>query len=105
MNSIDRIIILNEYIQDDPLDPFNYYALALEYLKLDEPDKAQVQMEYLYKNHPEYLPNYYHFAQYLYGLGNSIKANQVAEEGMKVARNANDHHTLNELRGLADAHL
>lgn len=57
MNS-ERIKLLEQYVEDDPNDPFNLYALALEYQK-QNPAKAGKLFELLLAKHPDYLPTYY----------------------------------------------
>ena len=53
----DRIKQLEKFYEEDPLDPFNAYALALEYLH-SEPQKSRLLFESLLQGHAEYLPTY-----------------------------------------------
>lgn len=92
---MDRIQQLEEFLRDDPTDPFNYYALALEYLKHDF-QKAYDLFEKLLGQHPNYLPTYYPFAQLL-SERQDKRAEDVYKQGIETARRLNDLKTLKEL--------
>ena len=57
----NRIAILEEFYKTEPNDPFNAYALALEYLNSNT-SKAKALFEELLANHPTYVATYYHAA-------------------------------------------
>ncbi|HEX8041111.1 MAG TPA: tetratricopeptide repeat protein [Chryseosolibacter sp.] len=97
----DRIILLEKFYQEDPDDPFNLYALALEYLKYD-PAKAVTLFTRLLKEHEGYLPTYYHAARLFQETGEKEKAIAVYERGMALAKELNDNKTLRELRSAYD---
>jgi lipoprotein NlpI len=92
---MDRISILEEFLKEDPRDPFNSYALALEYLKIDT-QKAQTLFEQLLTTHPNYLPTYYPFAQLLIERRDS-KVDVIFKQGIDMAKRMNDAKTLREL--------
>ena len=46
------------FYEEDPTDPFNIYALAIEYAKSDS-QKAKMYFNLLLNKHPAYLPTYY----------------------------------------------
>ncbi|HCN82510.1 MAG TPA: tetratricopeptide repeat protein, partial [Sphingobacteriaceae bacterium] len=56
----NRLEKLLEFIKNEPGDPFLKYALATEYLRLDDPDKALQYYQDLITNHKEYVGTYYH---------------------------------------------
>lgn len=89
---------LEQYAKDDPHDPFNHYALALEYLKTDVA-KAQQLFEQLITDHSQYLPTYYHLGQLYAGQGKTEEAISIFERGIIVARSAGDQKALRELEG------
>lgn len=97
----DRIILLEQFHQEDPDDPFNLYALALEYLKFD-PAKAVTLFARLLKEHEGYLPAYYHAARLFQETGEREKAIAVYESGMALAKKLNDSKTLRELKSAYD---
>jgi hypothetical protein len=92
---MDRIRQLEEFLREDPNDPFNSYALALEYLKADT-RKAQDLFEQLLSSHPNYLPTYYPFAQLLIEQ-HDPRAEAIFKQGIETARNLNDLKTFKEL--------
>ena len=57
-----RLALLKKYIEEEPNDPFNYYAIATELIG-QSPEKAKDYFDFLLANHPHYLPTYYHAAQ------------------------------------------
>ena len=92
---MDRVAQLEEFYQEDPNDPFNAYALALEYLKSNTP-RAQELFEMLLSTHPNYLPTYYPFAQLLSEQQNN-RAELIYKQGIDTARRLNDLKTFKEL--------
>ena len=93
----ERIKQLEQFITDDPADPFNYYALALEHAKVDE-QKALHTFTYLITNHKDYLPTYYQLAKFYESMGRKENAAIIFREGIKIATQQNDLKTLRELR-------
>lgn len=94
----DRIAILKSFIEEDPGDAFNFYALALEYINQGDHAEARVLMEQLYLTHPEYLANYYHYGKLLERFGEADRAILIYSEGEKVALLQKNQKTYNELR-------
>ncbi len=92
----DRVRQLEAFAKEDPTDPFNLYALALEYLKM-EPARALVLFEQLVVDHPRYLPTYYPFAHLLIDLQEYARAEQIFAAGVEVARHAQDAKAMREL--------
>lgn len=93
----ERIKQLEQFIEEDPSDPFNYYALALEYSNLHE-HKALSIFEQLAKEKKDYLPVYYQLAKLYAQMGRRDNAVQTFNAGITVAKNQNDTKTLRELR-------
>lgn len=93
----DRIKQLEQYITEDPEDPFNYYALGLEYLNVNE-RKALDIFRLLQKDHKDYVPTYYQLAKLYERLGQKENAIHAFNEGIVIAKNQNDLKTLRELR-------
>ena len=89
---------LETFVQEDPDDPFNRYALALEYLKIDA-SKAQSLFEQLTDLNKEYVPTYYQLGQLYAEQGRTEEAIQTFEKGIVAARNAGDSKALREMEG------
>ncbi|HWZ03342.1 MAG TPA: tetratricopeptide repeat protein [Mucilaginibacter sp.] len=98
-NRLDKLL---EFIKSEPEDPFLKYALATEYLRLNETDKALVFYEDLVKNHAGYTGTYYHLGKLYEALGRKQEAISTYETGMKITREKNDNHAFSELRAVYD---
>jgi len=97
MNSTERIKTLRQYLTDDPDDTFSRYALALEYIKQNDDEAAVPLMEYLYRKHPTYIPNYYHYGKLLERLNQMQKAYEVYSNGIEQCNIQGDQHAGKEL--------
>ena len=97
----DRLKQLQEFYDEDPVDPFNLYALALEYLKHD-PHMSGKLFQDLLDQHPEYLPTYYHAAKLYAELGENKKAISVFESGIALATKLDDTKARRELKSAYD---
>ena len=95
INILDR---LEEFAREDPDDPFNHYALALEYLKTDAL-KAQLLLEQLIIDHHQYVPTYYQLGQLYAEQGKTEIAIDIFERGIVAARSAGDQKALREMEG------
>lgn len=84
------------FYEEDPEDPFNIYALALEYSKSDAVRAAEF-FDVLLAEHPLYLPTYYHAAAFFTMLENFAKADEIYVKGISLALNQNNTKTHQEL--------
>lgn len=92
-----RIELLKKYISEEPGEPFNHYALALEYYE-SEPEQALKILKKLSQNNPNYLPTYYKLAHLQWETGQFDEAREVFKKGIELAAKQNDPKTLHELR-------
>lgn len=99
---ISRLEKLLEFIKNEPEDPFLKYALATEYLRLNDTEKALSYYEDLTKNHRSYVGTYYHLGKLYEALGRKEDAVSTYETGMEVAREQRDNHAFSELKGVYD---
>jgi tetratricopeptide (TPR) repeat protein len=88
---------LLQFVHEEPEDPFNLYAVAVEYLKLDS-SKALPFFDILVSDHPDYVPTYYTFGKFLQQRGELKKAKLVYEAGIEKATKKNDIKAIGELR-------
>lgn len=93
----ERIQQLLQFVQEEPNQPFNVYALAMEYIQ-DDPGQAQLYFEKLLSEHPQYLPTYYHVAQLYADQGNRQKATMYYDFGLQLAREQGNQKTFDELQ-------
>ena len=100
MNSV-RIKMLEQFIADDPNDPFNYYALALELMKSDKPEAKKI-FDQLINSYPEYVPSYYQAALLYLELSLNEEVIKIIESGIAEAKKQNNVKAASELRSLLD---
>jgi tetratricopeptide (TPR) repeat protein len=97
---IGRLEKLLEFIKNEPGDPFLKYALATEYLRLNDTGNALVYYEDLIKNNPGYVGTYYHLGKLYEALGSRKDAISTLEKGMKIAKEQRDNHAFAELQAV-----
>ena len=90
---LEKLLI---FYEEDPGDPFNLYALALEYQKHDA-SKAAACFDQLLVFFPTYLPTYYHAAQLFSARGENGKASRTFDTGIKLATEQGNAKTQQEL--------
>ncbi len=95
---MDRINKLREYLEASPTDNFLQHALALEYIKTGEDDKARKLFESILERDATYVGTYYHLAKLLERNCENELAIQWYEKGMAAAKEAGDRHSYNELQ-------
>jgi Tfp pilus assembly protein PilF len=95
---MDRIERLQSFLADNPNDSFVQHALALEYIKLNEDDKAKTLFLALLRANENYIGSYYHLAKLLERQHEKEAAIAVYEKGMQKAKEAGDGHAYNELQ-------
>jgi Tfp pilus assembly protein PilF len=89
---------LLQFYEEDPNDPFNTYALALEYSKSDLA-RAETLFRKLLTEHPKYLPAYYHAARLLADRGKVEEAASTYQKGMALAKELGNAKIQRELTG------
>jgi tetratricopeptide (TPR) repeat protein len=97
-----RLDILTKSLEANPHDAFTRYLVALELSKLNRHEEAIVQFETLVKEHSNYVPTYYQFAQLCENLGRNDEAIRIYKLGLVVARSAHDAHTASEIQAALD---
>lgn len=97
----ERLNLLEQFVKEEPEDPFNWYALALEQTKLN-PLLALETFEYVLKNHSEYLPAYYHTGNLYLSYGNQERAKEILKVGADLAKRQGEQKAMQELNTLLD---
>ncbi len=100
MNS-ERIKMLEQFVDEDPIDPFNRYALGLELAKFDQP-RAKKIFDQLIRVNPDYVPAYYQAALLYIELTLNKEAGKIIENGIAQAKKQCNIKAASELRGLLD---
>ena len=96
MRNLERIKLLKEYCAEEPQNPFNYYALALEYRESDKSEATHL-FDFVVVNFPNYLPVYFPAAHFFYEEDKLQKAKQLFESGLALANELQDEKAKKEL--------
>lgn len=96
---MSRVEKLLGMLQDNANDSFLQHALALEYIKLSQDDKALTTFENLLSHNPDYVGSYYHLAKLQESLGRTEEAIATYQAGIAVAKKLGDRHAYGELFG------
>ena len=95
-----RLEKLLEFLKNEPEDEFLQYALATEYLRLNETGKALQYYENLVSKHPGYVGTYYHLGKLYEALNRKDEAVKTYETGMEIAKQKRDNHAFSELQAI-----
>jgi len=95
-----RLEKLLEFLKNEPNDAFLKYALATEYLRINQTDKALEYYEDLLNNYPNYIGTYYHLGKLYEALNRKQDAITTYETGMKVTKEQRDNHAFSELQAV-----
>ena len=90
---MNRIEILNGFLQKDPDDSFSRYALALEYVKSGQSDDARREFETVMAKDPGYVATYYQLGQLYRTLGLKHEAEKTYRAGITAASKAGDEES------------
>lgn len=102
---MSRIEKLKGFLDADPKDSFSRYALALEYMKLEQYGDALREFETVKDTDPNYIATYYQLGQLYQKLNQRNQAEKIFRTGMTVADKAGDAHTRDELQAALEALL
>jgi predicted Zn-dependent protease len=92
----NRLQELRRFMEEEPGDPFNVYALALE-LRSSDPAEAARLFDQLLTDQPTYLATYYQAAALLADLGQPDRAFAVYDRGIALATEQKKERTRQEL--------
>jgi tetratricopeptide (TPR) repeat protein len=104
MSNLERLRLLREFIKEEPENPFNFYALALEIKDFDSLEASRL-FDLLLLNHPDYLPVYFPSAHFFFELGQIEKAKGIFEKGIVIAKIQKSEKTLKELQNAYNSFL
>jgi predicted Zn-dependent protease len=99
MAANERIQQIKTFLNDNPNDPFLYYALATEYAALAEDSLALELFIDLTKDYPDYYATYYHLGKLYEKIGEELKAEEAYKTGMEVTKRLHQKHAYGELLG------
>lgn len=96
--TFNRLALLKQFLEEEPENPFNHYALATELLKSDAEEASKIYL-YLLKNHADYLPTYYHAGALFSEFGENELAEKTYQDGITLAQKVGNEKALKELKG------
>ncbi|HET6568276.1 MAG TPA: tetratricopeptide repeat protein, partial [Rhodothermales bacterium] len=94
----DRLALLLQYLEEDPADAFTRFAIAQEYLKRGDLERAVGFFEALVKDQPEYVGTYYHLGKLYEQVGRKPEALDTYRAGLRAAQEQRDFHARAELQ-------
>jgi tetratricopeptide (TPR) repeat protein len=96
--AMNRLEQLQRFLDESPQDAFLHYALAQEYLKINDLENTQKHYDWLLEQQPDYTATYYHAAAFFTAIGEIEKAKQVYQNGIKKCQEVADNFALRELK-------
>jgi predicted Zn-dependent protease len=99
---MDRLVMLNEILSQNPNDAFARYGLAMEYSKAGEVERALDEFGKLLSTHPDYTAGYFMAAQTLVAANRADEAKKMLVDGISSARRTNNAHAQSEMTALLD---
>jgi predicted Zn-dependent protease len=99
---MDRLVMLNEILSQNPNDAFARYGLAMEYSKTGEVERALDEFGKLLSTHPDYTAGYFMAAQTLVAANRADEAKKMLVDGISSARRTNNAHAQSEMTALLD---
>ena len=99
---MDRKEFIKNEINEDPLDPFNHYLLAIELQKEGALNEAFEQFEKVISAFPDYVATYYTYANALLAETRESRAEEIIRAGIDVAEKKEAAKALKELNQLLD---
>jgi len=97
---MDRIATLNEVLTEHPKDAFARYALAMEYSKQGDFERALGEFRILLENHPDYTAGYFMAAQTLVKAERVDEAKKMLNDGIASARRTGNLHAQSEMEAM-----
>ncbi|MHA7128577.1 tetratricopeptide repeat protein [Algoriphagus namhaensis] len=97
MSNLIRLKALEQFCEEEPDNPFNVYALALECQTID-PARTESLFNQLLNQHKSYLPTYFPAAHFFAEQNDINRALDTFEAGIILAKEQGEEKTLKELR-------
>lgn len=94
---MDRLALLQSFVEKSPDDPFPRYGLAMELVNQGRRDEALAAFAELVTRAPSYLPTYLMYGNALAAAARTEEAATIYRQGLEVARAKGDGKTAGEL--------
>ena len=99
---MDRVVMLNEILTQNPNDAFARYGLAMEYSNSGQPALALEEFDKLLAAHPDYTAGYFMAAQTLVRENRRDEARKKLVDGISVAVRTGNPHAQSEMTAMLD---
>ncbi|MES2681350.1 MAG: hypothetical protein V4635_15755 [Bacteroidota bacterium] len=90
MERLGRVDMLLELLENDPLDLFLNYALALEYAAVSKFSDAEIQFKKVLELDENYIPAYYQLGKLSEARSQTQEALSFYKQGLEKARQKKD---------------
>jgi tetratricopeptide (TPR) repeat protein len=97
-----RLEILKSMVEQNPVDGFARYGLAMEYRNAGDLAAAMTEFRALLAAHPDYSAAYFHGGQTLERLGQQAEARELYLRGIEATTLKGDFHTRDEIQAALD---
>lgn len=94
--------MLSEILQANPADAFARYGLAMEFVRLEQFDRALEEFSTILKHSPDYVPAYQMSAQQLIRLGRTDEARDRLKAGLAACERTGNAHATSEMGAMLD---
>ena len=92
-----RLESLQRFLEDDPADAFTHYAIALEYISMNNIPDAIDKFGEVITLDPNYVPAYHQLGLLLLRQNRIDEGKIILEHGIEVARLTGDAHAQSEM--------
>lgn len=99
---MDRIAMLQQFLEENPNDAFARYGLAMEYSKAGETNTALEHFAILLEANPDYTAGYFMAAQTLNNAGRVDEAKQRLRDGIASATRTGNAHARSEMEAMLE---
>ena len=97
-----RLDVLKQFLEQEPSDPFNHYAIALEYAAHQMYIEAIKKFQEVIRLDPGYVPAYQQLGLLFSQLGRKSEAQEIFVRGIEVAESSGDAHARAEMQDALD---
>jgi predicted Zn-dependent protease len=99
---MDRVVMLNEILAENPDDAFARYGLAMEYSKAGELERALEEFRKLLSSNPDYTAGYFMAAQTLARASRNDEAKKMLVDGIASAKRTGNAHAQSEMEAMLE---
>lgn len=93
-----RLALLLQFYEEDPRDAFTRFAIAQEYVKQGDSERAEAFYIALVADQPDYVGTYYHLGKLYERQQFYDKAQEIYKKGIEIAEQSSALHERAELQ-------